>query len=99
MKNLFALLAVVFAAGCSIFGGQSSAGNKTVNTEEYRVLVLGDIHFEGPQYHGVPGMTYRTKFSKKYYAMWQKEMPELFTASAKMLDENVPFVAFADEVF
>ena len=93
MKNLLTMLAAVLLAGCSVFSGQSAAENKSVNTNEYRVLVLGDIHFEGPQYHGVPGMTYRTKFSKKYHAMWQKEMPELFTASAKMLDENVPFVA------
>ena len=90
MKNLFALLTAVLVAGCSCFSGQQA---KKAATDEYRVLVLGDIHFEGPQYHGIPGMTYRTKFSEKYHRMWKKEMPELFTASAEMLDENVPFVA------
>lgn len=59
---------------------------------EYRVLVLGDIHFEGAQYHGVPGMKYRTKYSKAYDEMWKKEMPELFTASAKLLNKDVPFI-------
>lgn len=88
MKNLFALLAVLLAAGCSCFTEQCSKENK-----EYRVLVLGDIHYEGPQYHGVPGMKYRTKFSKKYHEMWKKDMPELFTASAELLDKDVPFVA------
>ena len=92
MKNVFAILLAVSVAGCSCFNWKSSAGERKSDTSEYRVLVLGDIHYEGPQYHGVPGMKYRTRFSKKYYEMWQKEMPELFTASAALLDKDVPFV-------
>ena len=92
MKKFFALLLAAALTGCACF----KDGDKTVKTPasgEYRVLVLGDIHYDAPHYHVIPGMKYRTKFSKKYHAMWQKEMPELFTASAKLLDKDVPFVA------
>ena len=92
MKKIFAILIALSAAGCTCFNGQTAAVNKSSAAKEYRVLVLGDIHFEGPQYHGVPGMKYRTKFSQKYCDMWKKEMPELFTASAKLLGDDVPFV-------
>ena len=62
------------------------------NTAEYRVLTLGDIHFENAKYHGTPGIKHRTRYSSAYANMWKKAMPELFTASAKLLDKDVPFV-------
>ena len=61
-------------------------------TAEYRFLTLGDIHFENASYHGTPGIKHRTKYSQAYADMWKKSMPELFTASAKLLDKDVPFV-------
>ena len=61
-------------------------------TAEYRVLTLGDIHFENASYHGTPGINHRTRYSQQYADMWKKAMPELFTASAKLLDKDVPFI-------
>lgn len=93
MKSFFAIVMAAALAGCTMFQSENNSNRSTPATKEYRVLVLGDIHYDAPQYHVIPGMKYRTKFSKKYHAMWQKEMPELFTASAKLLDKDVPFVA------
>ena len=91
MKKIFALLIALLAAGCALHKGSAPAAEK--NVSEYRVLVLGDIHFEGKKYHELPGIKYRSKYSKTYDEMWKTAMPELFTTSAKLLDKDVPFVA------
>ena len=91
MNKFIALFIAVLSAGCAFDQKQASTAEPVAS--EYRVLVLGDIHFEGKQYHTIPGMTYRTKYSKKYDEMWKNAMPDLFTASAKLLDKDVPFVA------
>lgn len=80
MKKLFTFLLLTLSA--LLFAA----------TAEYRVLTLGDIHFEDISYHGTPGIKHRTKYSKAYADMWKKAMPELFTASAKLLDKDVPFI-------
>ena len=79
MKKIFSIFIAVFAA---LFAFAA----------EYKVMVLGDIHFEKKEYHGVPGINYPTKYASKYANMWKRAMPELFTASAKMLDKDFPFV-------
>lgn len=85
MKKLLALFIAILVVCCS-FGQEQS-------NSEYRVLVLGDLHYEGKQYHELPGRKYRSKYSKTYDGMWKSAMPDLFTASAKLLDKDVPFVA------
>ena len=79
MKKLF--VAVILAFSVVLFAAA-----------DYRVLVLGDIHFEHAKYHGVPGVKYRTRYSPQYANMWQKAMPSLFNASAAQLGKDVPFV-------
>ena len=79
MKKILILLTAVIAALFAV-------------AQEYRVLVLGDIHFENKKYHVYPGVTYATKYSKAYEDMWKKATPELFTTSAKLLDKDVPFI-------
>ena len=80
MKKFFVFLFTLFAA--ILFAG----------TAEYRILTLGDIHFEDVKYHGFPGVKYRTRYSSAYTDMWKKAMPEIFTTSAKLLDKDVPFI-------
>ena len=91
MKKFIALFTALLTAGCAFTAKEAPAANSS--TAKYRVLVLGDIHFEGKQYHVIPGMKYRTKYSKTYDDMWKTAMPDLFTTSAKLLDKDVPFVA------
>ena len=79
MKKFLILLTAVIAALFAV-------------AQEYRVLVLGDIHFENKKYHVYPGVTYATKYSKAYEDMWKKATPELLTTSAKLLDKDVPFI-------
>ena len=91
MKKIFALLIALLAAGCTHSLKPCSTAERP--DSKYRVLVLGDIHFEGKQYHELPGIKYRSKYSKTYDEMWKTAMPDLFTTSAKLLDKDVPFVA------
>ena len=70
----------------------AAAAALITTASEYRVLVLGDIHFENAKYHVYPGVKYLTKHSKAYENMWLKAMPELFTTSAKLLNKDVPFI-------
>ena len=80
MKKLFTFLLLTLSA--LLFAA----------TAEYRVLTLGDIHFEDISYHGTPGIKHRTRYSQQYADMWKKAMPEIFTTSAKLLDKDVPFI-------
>ncbi|MBO5823261.1 MAG: metallophosphoesterase [Lentisphaeria bacterium] len=79
MKKFFILITTIFAALFAI-------------AAEYKVMVLGDIHFESKEYHGVPGVNYPTKYASRYANMWKRAMPELFKASAAQLDKDFPFV-------
>ena len=79
MKKIFLILFAAFAALLAV-------------AAEYKVMVLGDIHFEKKEYHGVPGINYPTKYASKYANMWKRAMPELFKASAAQLDKDFPFV-------
>ena len=60
---------------------------------DYSVLVLGDLHFDGMEYHATPATTSnRAKERKRNCGMWEKATPELLTLAAKHADKNVPFV-------
>ncbi len=79
MKRFFTIAALLFSV-------------VLFSAENYRVLVLGDIHFERAEYHGVPGVKYRTRYSPDYAKMWINAMPSLFNAAAAKVDKDVPFI-------
>ena len=62
-----------------------------VSAAEYRVLVLGDIHYDAPEYH-IINPELKLKMRSEYIKMWKGKTPQLLTASAKLLDKDVPFV-------
>lgn len=59
---------------------------------DYRVLVFGDLHFDAPEYHSLPGKKPGFKIRNDYIKMWQEKTPLLLTAAAKQLDKDVPFI-------
>ena len=77
---------IIILIFCSLFALQLSAA-------DYRVLLLGDIHYDHLKYHTSAEGKIISRYSKVHVAMWQKKQPSaLFTAAARQLDKDVPFV-------
>ena len=80
MKMSIVFLMVMFAAVLL------SAG-------DYKVLLLGDIHFDAPRYHTSPDGKIKSRYSKPHSAMWaNKQAHNFLSAAAKALDKEFPFV-------
>ena len=85
MKKSIVFLMVMFAAVLL------SAG-------DYKVLLLGDIHFDALKYHTSPDGKIKSRYSKPHTAMWAKKQAHaLLAAAAKMLDKDFPFVIQAGD--
>jgi hypothetical protein len=77
-----------------IFCGYQSLCEAAEAKDSYKVLLLGDLHYDGMQYHTSPAATpNRAKERKRNCDMWEKATPELLTLAAKHADKDVPFVA------
>ena len=61
--------------------------------ETYQIMVLGDLHYDGMEYHTSPAATQnRAKERIRNCSMWEKATPDLLALSAKHMDKNIPFV-------
>ena len=63
-----------------------------LNAADYRLMVLGDIHFDAKEYHTSSDGKIVTRYSDIYVDMWRGKSQDLLNTSAKMLDKNFPFV-------
>ena len=60
---------------------------------DYKVMLLGDLHFDSEKYHTAPnGEKSGHASTIRHSAMWKKQSPEMLAVSAKMLDKSFPFV-------
>ena len=59
---------------------------------DYRLLVLGDLHYDTPEYHSVPDMKVKFKLRNDYIRMWKEKTPQLLDAAARQLGKDIPFV-------
>ena len=62
-------------------------------SERYKVLVMGDAHFDGEEFHKVPPATEGRKSEReRNFKMWKSRSPALFAAAGKRADaEHVAF--------
>ena len=87
-SHVITLLTVLFCCGCQSLCGTPDA------KADYKVLLLGDLHYDGQEYHTTPAASAtRAKERQRNFDMWQKATPELLTLAAKYADKDVPFVA------
>ena len=88
MKKLSVLffIAVIFLAGCSVPAEKTvkSGGN-----DSYQVMFLGDIHYDGPQYHAEP---LSERAAKLHYTQWKGTSQKLLAAASKQSKEDTAFV-------
>ena len=59
---------------------------------DYRVGVLGDIHYDKVEYHVLPDGSNRSRVNKDYVAMWKERTPAMLTLLNRLLGQDVPFV-------
>ena len=85
---------LMMAAAAIIFCGCQNLCATNSAKPEYSVLVLGDLHYDGMEYHTSKPLTgNRAKEQKRNCEMWQKATPDLLTLAAKYATSDVPFVA------
>ena len=87
MKKLSVLFALtlLFLAGCAIPADDTVCLN---GKDSYQVTLLGDIHYDGPQYHAEP-LTERA--AKLHYTQWKGISQQVLSAAAKQSKEETAF--------
>ena len=89
MKKFYLLLSAVTALIFSCGQNLAAQSPKT----DYKVLVLGDLHFDGMEYHKTPAVSAnRAKERKRNCDMWKEATPQLLSIAAKQVDNTTPFV-------
>lgn len=85
---LFFVPALFFFAGC--------VQNKTAESADsaYRVLLLGDLHYDKPEYHSKPAPSPKAAQERKsYLGIWKNGASErLLSIAAKSITPDMPFV-------
>ena len=85
MKKMFLFLIL---SAFALFGCQFASA-----ADNYQVMVLGDLHYDGMAYHTSPAATKnRAKERIRNCSMWEKATPDLLTLASKNMDKNIPFV-------
>ena len=92
MKKLFLLFAAaVMLCGCRNLCTASAKGG-------YKVMVLGDLHYDGQDYHKTPATSpNRAKERIRNFTMWQEATPKLLGYAANQLNKDVPFIIQAGD--
>ena len=87
MRKFLLLFAAVMFLLC---GCQSQ---KACAQHSYDVMVLGDLHYDGMEYHTSKAVTgARAKERVRNCTMWQEATPKLLAAAAKQMNKDIPFV-------
>jgi len=77
IRGLLCVLSVLFCLVSAWAAGQGRAGG-------YRVLVMGDAHFDAPEFHRTPPATDGRKQERsRNLNMWKAKSPALFAAAGK----------------
>ena len=62
------------------------------NTEKYQVMVLGDVHYDAPEYHKVPPIHRgRAQERKRNFSMWEGLSRKLLEAAKKQTGPDTAF--------
>lgn len=87
--------AVILLAGCCICGKEKNADNhisavKINGKSDYQVTFLGDIHYDGPQYHIKP---LPERSAKLHYGQWEQGLSQkVLAAAAEQSKDTADFV-------
>ena len=87
-QTLIIAIFSVLLTGCT-----ASEAVKIPGGESYTVTVLGDVHYDGKQYHIAPEKTPALQQKRELNInQWLDKSPQLLTAAAKMSRDGVPFI-------
>ena len=69
-----------------------------MNGNDYKLLLLGDLHFDGPKYHRrEPGNDVQKRGRLRNFAMWDGRTQDLLKDAASRLDDTFPWVVQAGD--
>ena len=87
----------VLLAGLSVIGLEAADApekSASLRSDEpaYQVTVLGDIHYDGPEYHLKPEHGNRAKERNRNFTMWKRNSPDLLKTAAGQTAKSSAFV-------
>ena len=89
-RNLLLPAISVLLAGCAT---PMREAVKMEGKSDYAVTVLGDTHYDGPQYHLAPPLSENGKREQlRNLAQWKGKSQEVLTAAAAESKDTAPFV-------
>ena len=90
-KLLPVLLAGVLASHVLAAETEKSASLRSAEAA-YQVTVLGDVHYDGPEFHVKPEHGNRATERKRNFAMWKDKSPDLLKTAAGLTGKSSAFV-------
>ena len=89
-------LSIILLAGLSVIGlaAETPEKNASLRSAEpaYQVTVLGDVHYDGLEFHLKPERGARATERKRNLAMWKKNSPDLLKTAAGQTAKSSAFV-------
>ena len=90
IRYFLALAAAALLAGCAIPVGEAV---KMEGKDNYKLTVLGDLHFDAPEYHiAEPGSENQKRERNRNLSQWQGKSQELLAAAEKTVGKESEFV-------
>lgn len=90
-KQIFSLVPALLLSSLPVFSADRPAVTDG-NTEKYQVMVLGDVHYDAPEYHTVPPVNAgRDAERKRNFAMWEGPSKKLLEAAVKQTGPDTAF--------
>ena len=85
IKFLFFLPVIILLSGCSVCSSTVNIDGK----DNYRITFLGDIHYDGPEYHITP---LSERAAKIHFTQWKGTSQQVLAAAAEQSIETAPFI-------
>ena len=89
-RNILAAAAALLLSGCALPVGDAV---KIEGKNDYKLTVLGDLHYDAPEFHiAEPGSENQKRERKRNLSQWQGKSQELLTAAAKQTGKDSEFI-------
>ena len=90
IRYFLSFAAAALLAGCAIPVGEAV---KMEGKDNYKLTVLGDLHFDAPEYHiAEPGSENQRRERNRNLSQWQGKSQEVLAAAAKTVGKDSDFV-------
>lgn len=94
LKKLLPVLLAGLVIGNGLAAAETPEKNASLRSAEpaYQVTVLGDVHYDGPEFHLKSEHGNRAKERTRNFTMWKQKSPDLLKTAAEQTAKSSAFV-------